>query len=243
MSQDTPLRVLRKSLLAGAREASGVAVVIDVLRAFTSSAVMMHLGAAQIQLVADPEEALALKREKGYLAVGEVGGKKVPGFDLGNSPSAILAAGPSFFAGRTVVQRTSAGVTGAVAAAPGADQLLLSSFVTAAATARYIQSQTPPVGVVSLIGMGRAGLEVTPDDEGCADYIEHLLTGKPYDPVLTLKSIVDDECIQKFLRGDQPHYPPADAIYCLQRDLWNFVLVAEFEEGRLICRRVEVPVG
>lgn len=243
MSDHFQPRVLRKSLLTGAREATGVAVVIDVLRAFTSSAVMMHLGASHIQLVADPEEALALKRERGYRAVGEVGGKRAPGFDLGNSPSAILAAGSRFFAGQAVVQRTSAGVTGAVAAAPGADLLLLSSFVTAAATARAIQNLTPPAQVVSLIGMGRAGLEVTPDDEGCADYIEHLLTGRPYDPVLTLKGIVDDECIQKFLRGDQPHYPPADAIYCLQRDLFDFALVAKLEEGRLICRRVEVPQG
>jgi hypothetical protein len=45
-----PPRILRKSLLAGAREAEGVAVVIDVLRAFTSAALMMHLGAEKIIL-------------------------------------------------------------------------------------------------------------------------------------------------------------------------------------------------
>ena len=94
-----PPRILRKSLLAGAREAEGVAVVIDVLRAFTSAALMMHLGVEKVILLARPEAALELKAEKGYLAVGEVDGRMVPGFDMGNSPSRILAAGRNFFAG------------------------------------------------------------------------------------------------------------------------------------------------
>ena len=120
-----PPRILRKSLLTGAREAQGIAVVIDVYRAFTSAALMMHLGAKQIILLAEPEAVLKLKAEKGYLAVGEVDGKKVSGFDLGNSPSQILAAGRDLFAGQTVAQRTSAGVTGAVAASRRAEMVIL----------------------------------------------------------------------------------------------------------------------
>ena len=134
------LRVLRKNLLSGAAAAEGVAVVIDVLRAFTSAAFMMHLGAEKIVLLAEPEEVLRFKSETCALAVGEVGGKIVGGFDLGNSPTHILAAGRSLFAARTVAQRTSAGVTGAVAAARSAEQVILGSYVTASATARYLQA-------------------------------------------------------------------------------------------------------
>jgi 2-phosphosulfolactate phosphatase len=112
-----PLRVVRKSLLAGAQEAEGLAVIIDVLRAFTCAAFMMHLGAERVVLLAGPEAALDLKPEQGYLAVGEVEGKMVPGFDLDNSHSQSLTAGRALFAGRTVAQRTSAGVTGALATA------------------------------------------------------------------------------------------------------------------------------
>ena len=44
-------RVLRKRLLSGAAAAKGIAVVIDVLRAFSSAAYMMHLGAKEIVLL------------------------------------------------------------------------------------------------------------------------------------------------------------------------------------------------
>ena len=233
------MHILRKSLLAGAHQAEGVAVVIDVYRAFTSAALMTHLGAEKIILLAEPEAVLKLKREKGYLAVGEVDGRKVPGFELGNSPSRILAAGRDFFAGRTVAQRTSAGVTGAVAAARRSDAVILGSYVTAAAIARYIGGLSPPPEVVSLVAMGADGQEVTPDDEACADYLEHLLTDRPYDHTAALRRIVEHECTQEFLRGDQSHFPPTDPLYCLQRDVFDFVLVAAQEDGQLVARRID----
>lgn len=234
-------RVLRKSLLSGAAAAEGVAVVIDVLRAFTSAAFMMHLGAEKIVLLAEPEEVLRYKSETGALAVGEVSGKMVGGFDLGNSPAHILAAGHGLFAERTVAQRTSAGVTGAVAAARSAEQVMLGGYVTASAIARYLQALSPPPEIISLIAMGNAGLESTPDDEGCASYLEHLLTGAPYSHSAALQQIVEHECTQKFLRGDRAHFPPADPVYCLQRDLFDFCLTARLEEGLLIARRIDVP--
>jgi 2-phosphosulfolactate phosphatase len=201
---------------------------------------MMHLGADRLVLVAEPEEALRLRREEGYLAVGEVGGKRVPGFDLGNSPAEILAAGRDTFTGRKVVQRTTAGVAGAVAAAQHSEPVILGSYVTAAAIARYIQALAPPPEVIFLVAMGDQGLEVTPDDEACADYIEHLLGSRPYDHTTALQLIVEHECTRKFLRGDQAHYPPADPIYCLQRDLFDFVLIARQEHGQLVARRILV---
>jgi 2-phosphosulfolactate phosphatase len=234
-------QILRKSLLAGAREAEGVAVVIDVFRAFTSAALMLHLGAQSLVLLTEPADVLKLKDDEDYLAVGEVNGRKVAGFDLGNSPSEILAAGQRRFAGRAVAQRTSAGVAGAVAAARHADVVILGSYTTASAAVRYMRSILPPVGTISLVDMGRAGQEVTPEDEACADYLEHLLTGLPYDHPSALQRIIQHEATQKFLRGNQPHYPPADPILCLQRDLFDFTVVANWEDGRLVARRVEVP--
>lgn len=234
-------RILRKSLLSGAREAEGVAVVIDVFRAFTSAALMVHLGAQSLVLLAEPADVLRLKKEEGYLAVGEVGGRQVAGFDLGNSPSEILAAGQKRFAGRWVAQRTSAGVTGAVAAARHADAVILGSYTTASAAVRYIRSLSPPVETISLVDMGCAGQEPTPEDEACADYLEHLLTGRPYDHPSALLRIIQHEATQKFLRGNQAHYPPADPILCLQRDLFDFALVAHWKDGQLVARRVEAP--
>ncbi len=233
------LAIRRMSLLSGAHQAEGIAVIIDVLRAFSSAAYMTHLGADKIILLADPEEVLSLKRE-GCLAVGEVGGRKVHGFDLGNSPTELLAAGRDLFAGRTVALRTSAGVTGAVAAARRSEAVLLGSYVTAGAIARHIKTLSPQPQVVSLVAMG-VTVAVSPEDERCADYIEHLLTGRPYDHIAALTEIVGHEATQKFLRGDQDHYPPADPIFCLQRNLFEFVLVAHQEAGQLVARKIDAP--
>ncbi|MFZ5915327.1 MAG: 2-phosphosulfolactate phosphatase [Chloroflexota bacterium] len=233
-------RILRLGLMRGAQQAQGVAVVIDVYRAFTSAALMVHLGAERILLLAEPEAALRLKQETGCLAVGEVDGVPVPGFDLGNSPSQIVAAGRALFAGRTVALRTSAGVTGAVAAARRSDVVILGGFVTAAAIARYIRNMQPEPQVVSLVAMGAGGAEATPEDLACADYIAHLLTGAPYEHLTALDRIVRHECTQKFLRADQPHFPPADPLYCLQRDLFDFTLVAVQKEGFLVAGRRDV---
>ena len=102
------------SLLPGARAARGLAVIIDVFRAFTCAPLMFSLGIQKIILVSTPAEGFTLKdKNPDSILVGEVGGIPIKGFDLGNSPTQILKQDPSFFVGRTVVQRTSSGVQGA----------------------------------------------------------------------------------------------------------------------------------
>ena len=52
--------------------------------------VALAAGAREIVLVADHEQALALKRnDPSLFLTGEIGGRPIPGFDVGNSPSAI----------------------------------------------------------------------------------------------------------------------------------------------------------
>ena len=45
------------SLVRGAQEAQGTAIIIDVFRAFTTAAIAFDHGAREITLVAEPEEA------------------------------------------------------------------------------------------------------------------------------------------------------------------------------------------
>jgi hypothetical protein len=58
-----------------------------------------------------------------------------------------------------------------------------------------------------------------------------------------VREIVEHPCTQKFLRGDQAHYPPEDPIYCLQVDLFDFALVASLEDGQLVARRTDLLPG
>ncbi|MFV0307372.1 MAG: 2-phosphosulfolactate phosphatase, partial [Desertimonas sp.] len=97
-----------------AAEVRGPVVVIDTIRAFTTAAYAFGAGARRIVLVDSVDDALRFKADHpGTLAMGEDHGLRPEGFDLPNSPAMAAAADLD---GRTIVQRTSAGTRGVVAA-------------------------------------------------------------------------------------------------------------------------------
>jgi 2-phosphosulfolactate phosphatase len=217
------MRVSRSSLLPGAESARGLAVIIDVYRAFSCTPLLFSMGIKSLLLVSTPAEAFKLKQQDSSLMlIGEISGTPINGFDFGNSPSQILNAGRDQFARRTVVQRTSSGVQGALTALKTADEVLLGSYGIANATADYILAKRPRE--VNLVAMGWDLKEIAPEDEGCADYIAYLLGSGTYDHLQTLCEIMTHESTQKFLRGDKSYFPPDDPILCLQRDIYDFAL-------------------
>ena len=85
------------------------AVVIDVLRATTTIAWSLQNGAEAIQAFADLgelEAAAAAWPEEKRLRAGERGGKRVDGYDLGNSP---LAVTPELVGGKRIFMSTTNG--------------------------------------------------------------------------------------------------------------------------------------
>jgi 2-phosphosulfolactate phosphatase len=223
------MHIRRLALAEGAADATGDAVIIDVFRAFTCEPLMVHLGAARIILEAEPERCLAYKPDA--ILVGERNEVPLPGFDLTNSPSLILKTGRPLFAGRTVVHRTTSGVTGALAALERADRVHLASFINARAVVKAIRRHDP--AVVSIVAMGIRSLAPAPEDEACGDYLEHLLTGRPFDPLAALATILAHETAQKFLRGDKDYLPKEDPALCLQMDLLDIPLAAVRRDGRV----------
>ncbi len=114
----------------------GAVVVVDVIRAFTTAAYAFGAGASAIYLVATVEEALAFKADHcDVLAMGE-DQSRPESFDFPNSP---VAASRADLCGRTMVQRTSAGTQGIVAAVD-ATRLWAASLVCASATARAVEA-------------------------------------------------------------------------------------------------------
>jgi len=219
------MRIYRQQLLSGAAAARDTAVIIDVFRAFTCSAMLLSLGVECLLLEEDPDKVLGLKKRFGYLALGEIGGVMVKGFDLGNSPSGIAAAGPRYFRGRTAVQRTSAGVRGVFAAAGSCSRVFAAAYTTARAVAGALKRTNP--AEVHLVSMGESGTAATPEDEECAAYLHHLLDpGQPYDHFSSIRKILAHESAKKFLRGDKAHFPPADVAWCLQRNVFPFAMEA-----------------
>jgi len=232
------MKIIRERLMEGAKRARGVAIIIDVFRAFTVTPLFFHYGARGVILVDSPEEALSLKLDYGDVILsGEVNEQLIPGFDMGNSPSEIIKKPRGFFDGRIVFQRTTAGVRGVLSAIDHADMVILGSYVMAGAISKYLLSQNPQPDLITIVAMGSRGMVSSPEDEGCADYLEHLLAGQHYDHLEVLRNVIFNETAQKFLKGDKPYLPREDPFFCLQRDIFDFVLAAEKDNGIVTVRR------
>ena len=207
------------SLLEGARSATGHAVIVDVFRAFTTAAFCVAAGAREIVLVNDHEQALAMKRADPTLFLsGEIDGRPIAGFDVGNSPSAIEHMD---LEGRRVVQRTSSGTQGVVAAT-GARAIVLGSFVIASATVRYLRDRAEEVTIVA---MGQNAKEDADEDLLCARYLAAALRGEPLPST-------DVTLVEEW----RDWFPRRDAELALQVDRFSFALPVYREDGLLIAR-------
>ena len=129
-------------LLEGADQAKGLAVVIDVFRAFSLECYLFSRGVQKIYAVGREETAWELKhKHPEYLMAGERGGVILPDFDYGNSPSQTEHAD---FQGKILIHATSAGTQGLVhTCAAGADEIITGSLVNASAIASYIANRNP----------------------------------------------------------------------------------------------------
>lgn len=201
------------SLLPGARQACGVAVIVDVYRAFTSASVAFRQGACRIIMVDRPEQALALRDQgAGDLCLGEVDGIKVRGFDYGNSPWELSKVD---LTGKTLIQSTGAGTRGVVGAA-GAEAVFAAALVNAEATAAAITALEAER--VSIVAMGSRGEVRSEEDELCALYLRNRLQGFRSDRS-ALRALLRASCDSaKFDDPQLPHFDPRDRDIALQAD-------------------------
>jgi len=220
------------SLLESARQATGTVAIIDVFRAFTTAAVALANGAAGIVMVRSVEEALALRDQGvGQICMGEFRGRAPPGFDFGNSPLEISGVD---FHDKTIIQRTSAGTQGIVAAGNRAVRLYTASLVTAEATVRALLSGSPDQ--VSLVAMGENGLKRTDEDELCGIHLRNRLEGRPGDPDAIRRLILAGGEVWRFHDPTRPYLHPEDVDIALDIDRYDFAIRVEFEEGRPVAR-------
>lgn len=211
--------VRRLSLLGGAAEATGLAVIIDVLRAGSFACYALGAGASRIVAVSEVDEALDLKsKNPEWLLAGERGGVPPAGFDLGNSPSSLPALDLS---GRTLIHCTSAGTRGVEAASRTAARVVLGCFANAAAVTKLAAGTQ--AGVVSLVSMGTEGLLPADEDEALADYLEAVLDGGRPDPRPFVVRACSSQSGLLFRAGDRPGRPGLDLFMCTALNRFDFV--------------------
>lgn len=229
-----PVRILH--LLDGARQAAGTAVIIDVFRAFSLEAYLLHWGAACVRPVGSVEETLRLHEAfPGSILIGERGGRKLEGFDFGNSPSTVP---PEAVAGKLVLHTTSAGTQG-VLGASGATELLGGSLLTARATAEYLKRTQPEQ--VSLVAMGLAGERTTEEDELCARYLRALLKDEPFPELkVGIDRLRETDGKKFFDPARQQIFPERDFWMCVEADRFPFAVRFVKDEWGFAAEKVTV---
>lgn len=229
------MRVVTEFGLTGAAAARGVAIVIDVFRAFSVSAYALAGGAAQSILVRTVEEAREVAaRIPGAVISAEVDGLPVPGIPISNSPTQVAGLD---WEGRTLVQRTSAGTQGAAAAAEHADVVFAASLVVAGATASRVRALDPPL--VTLVPTGGEGGHA--EDLVCAELLAARLTGRDPDLASMLERLRRDARYQELARGAIPGFPATDLELALHVDRFDFAQQVTAEDGLLRLRASAEP--
>ncbi|HEV8515359.1 MAG TPA: 2-phosphosulfolactate phosphatase [Cyclobacteriaceae bacterium] len=131
-------------------------VVVDILRATSCMVTAFAHGVESITPVANLEECLKMKT-KGYVTSGERDGKKVEGFDKGNSPFEYTG---EEIRGLKLAFTTTNG-TQAIEKAKGAKEVIVGSFLNLTAVVRYLLLGENNVLIVCAGWKGRVNLEDT----------------------------------------------------------------------------------
>jgi len=221
-------------MLEGAKKAHGITVIIDVFRAFSVEAYLMNNNVDKIILVDDINKAFNYKKDNpNVILIGEREGKKIDGFDYGNSPKEILNVD---FTGKTVIHTTSAGTRG-ITNARNARLVLTGSLLNAKAIVRYIKNSN--YNDVSLVCMGLAGIRDTDEDLLCAEYIKSLLEGKKIDLEERIEKLKETDG-KKFFDKNLEMFPMDDFYLCTKVDIFNFVIKLQKENNEFVMKKENI---
>lgn len=229
------IRILH--MVEGAKQATGLTVIIDVFRAFTVETYLMRNNAQRIIPVGDVQVAYDYKKDHpDALLCGERKGIIIDGFDFGNCPTDLEHVD---LTGKTVVHTTSAGTQG-IANAAHADEIISGSLVNASAVAEYIKQKNPKD--VSLVCMGLMANRQTEEDNLCAEYIKSLLEGNPLADIYEQMEDLKNTSGAKFFDPERQHiFPQRDFELCTNLNSVPFVLrLKKSPDGLDYMERVDV---
>jgi 2-phosphosulfolactate phosphatase len=156
------------SIIARETGTNDIYIVIDVIRATTTFAIVFDQGAARVLVAETVEQAReAAQKHPGLLLCGERNVQPLPGFDYGNSPVQFSHLN---LAGRELVFTTTNG-TRAFYACPESSTRLAGSFYNAqAVTARALALAKEHNSNISLVCAGELNYFAL-DDAVCAGYL------------------------------------------------------------------------
>ena len=133
-----------------------VVVVIDILRATSSITTAISHGVRLVRIVESLPECRELKLQ-GYIGAAERGGKKVGGFDMGNSPFSFM--NPELEDQKIALTTTNG--TSALKKASGALQVVIGSFLNYSALLTYLERLPCDILLLCAGWKGKVNMEDT----------------------------------------------------------------------------------
>jgi 2-phosphosulfolactate phosphatase len=133
-----------------------VVVVIDILRASSSITTAIAHGVRLVRIVDSLPECKNLQQE-GYIGAAERSGKKVGGFEIGNSPFSFM--NPELEDQRIAMTTTNG--TAALKKSAGALQVLIGSFLNYSAILSYLERLPCDVLLLCAGWKGKPNMEDT----------------------------------------------------------------------------------
>ncbi|MBK6350179.1 MAG: 2-phosphosulfolactate phosphatase [Proteobacteria bacterium] len=224
--------------VAGASRARGIALVIDVFRAFAVAPHAVAAGASRVLPVGAIDEALALRDAMpGVVLVGERHARSLPG-----STPAIRRRkfSRSAWRGKPVMHTTHAGTQGLVNAT-GADEVLTASLNNLSALCRYVQIANPQY--VTIVRMGHEARERCAEDDLYAESAGgHVQRRQGANRSRGPRPAAPCACCVKFFDPAADWAPNTDFEYCTAVDRFDFVLrLRTGADGRRELERIDVP--
>lgn len=214
-----------KSCVQGAREAEGIAIIIDVLRASSTMITILANGARCIYPVETPEKALKLKKRIPNSILG-TDSRKLRGLGYyDNSPITFLNID---IKNKNVILMTHNGTRGVVNAKQ-AKEIWVASFLNAKFVVDEIKKHQNTK--VTLVPMGEYN-EKSIDDELCAKFIKDCIEGKDPDFLKIKQKIKKTNIYQYLLKTGRKQ----DAEFCLKLNYYNIIPKASRMNGNLILK-------
>lgn len=195
-------------------------VLVDIFRSTSTMPLMIKNGAKYIIPTKTLKEARRLKKDHPeYILAGERLGKRIPGFDYGNSPFEVWEED---FSGKIVIF-TSTNGTKVLDKIKGTGKIFIGSFINASAIFRVISNEEH----VSIVLSGRPD-GTADEDLYFAEYLKERLLGESSDVEHYISKIMKSKGSRRLkMMGAK-----VDIEYSLKIDATDFPLV--FKDGKIL---------
>ena len=206
-----------------------IVVVVDIFRSTSCIVTGLANGVAAIKPVGEIDETLELGK-RGYIMAGERGGKKVDGFDMGNSPFEYMEED---LVGKKVAISTTNG-SKTILKSAGADEILIGAFLNLKATVDYLLDQKKSVVIHCAGWKGAVNIEDTLYAGALIDELVEEMETSGDSAILAHQLYVGNHENTEAIAGESSHAKrltgfgvEKDLVFCMTENEYNIVVKLE----------------